>query len=152
MANTYTQIHIHFVFAVRGRQSLILDSFQAELYRYIAGIVRNKGHKLIQINGMPDHIHILIGLRPMESISGLAKSIKQESTKWINSKNFLAYRFSWQGGFGAFSCSKRELKSLIEYIQNQKEHHQIKSFRKEYKELLSEAEIDYEEKYIFNET
>ncbi len=106
MANTYTQIHIHSIFAVQNRQSLIQSSWEIELYKYITGIVQNNGHKLLQINGMPDHVHLLIGMRPVQSLSVLMQQVKQDSSKWINEKRFAAGRFSWQEGFGGFFAFK----------------------------------------------
>jgi REP element-mobilizing transposase RayT len=149
MANTYTQIHIHSIFAVQNRQSLIQSSWETELYKYITGIVQNHGHKLLQINGMPDHIHLLIGMRPVQSLSELTQQIKQDSSKWINKQRLVAGRFSWQEGFGAFSHSKSQVQTVITYIQNQKNHHKKKSFREEYIELLEKWEVDYDERYIF---
>lgn len=149
MANTYTQIHIHSIFAVQNRQSLIQPSWEFELYKYITGIVQNQGHKLLQINGMPDHVHLLIGMRPVQSLSDLMQQIKQDSSKWINKKELAAGRFSWQEGFGAFSHSKSQVKTVIAYIQNQKNHHKKKSFREEYLEFLEKWEVDYDERYIF---
>jgi len=149
MANTYTQIHIHSIFAVQNRQSLIQSSWEIELYKYITGIVQNNGHKLLQINGMPDHVHLLIGMRPVQSLSVLMQQVKQGSSKWINEKRLAAGRFSWQEGFGAFSHSKSQLQAVIAYIQNLKEHHKNKSFREEYLDFLEKWEVDYDERYIF---
>ncbi len=109
MPNTYTQIHIQLVFAVRFRESVIGAAWKEELYRYMTGIVQRREHKLLVINGMPDHVHLLLGLRPEQSISELVQEIKANSSKWINEKRFLRARFEWQSGYGAFSYSKREL-------------------------------------------
>ncbi|MCH8568723.1 MAG: IS200/IS605 family transposase, partial [Balneolales bacterium] len=136
MANTYTQIHIHSIFAVQNRQSMINQSWEIELYKYMTGIVHNNGHKVLQINGMPDHVHILIGMRPIQSLSELIQQVKQNSSKWINENRFATSRFSWQEGFGAFSHSKSQVQTVIKYIQNQKEHHKRKSFLEEYIEFL----------------
>ena len=151
MPNTYTQIHIHFVFAVKYRDSVIQTSWKDELYQYITGIVRNNKHKLLSINGMPDHVHILIGIRPSQSISDLLQDIKGSSSKWINEKRFIKTRFEWQEGYGAFSYSKSQIKAVTEYIENQELHHQKKTFREEYLEMLQKFEVDYDEKYIFHE-
>src|SRR5699024_5842704 len=123
MANTYTQIHIHAVFAVRNRLSLINESWEEELYKYITGIIQNQGHKLLAINGMPDHLHILFGMRPVQSLSELMQDIKGDSSKWINNKRLVKGRFSWQAGYGAFSYAKSQLPNVIRYIENQKKHH-----------------------------
>lgn len=149
MANTYTQIHIQVVFSVQNRRSLISDSWKDELYQYIAGIIRNNHHKLLAINGMADHIHILFGLRPSQSLSELMQDVKGSSSKWINEKGFVKGKFSWQEGYGAFSYSKSVLPNVIQYIKNQPIHHKKKVFIEEYHELLEEFEVDYDDKYIF---
>ncbi len=151
MPNTYTQIHIHLVFAVKYRDGVIQASWKDELYKYITGIVQNNKHKLLSINGMPDHVHILLGLRPSQSISDLLQDIKGSSSKWINEKKFIKTRFEWQEGYGAFSYSKSQIKAVTEYIENQELHHQKKTFREEYLEMLQKFEVDYDEKYIFHE-
>jgi putative transposase len=119
MANTYTQIHIHVVFTVQNRDSVILNSWKDELYKYITGIIQNNKHKLLAINGMPDHVHILIGYRPTQSLSDLMQDIKGNSSKWINEKRFVTGKFSWQEGYGAFSYAKTDLPKIIGYIQEQ---------------------------------
>jgi REP element-mobilizing transposase RayT len=149
MANTYTQIHIQAVFSVQNRQCIISDSWKNELYKYITGIIKNNKHKPLAINGMPDHIHILFGLRPAQSISDLLQDIKGNSSKWINGKKFIKGKFSWQEGYGAFSYRKSDIPQIINYIRNQQEHHRRKSFTEEYLELLKEFNIDYDERYIF---
>lgn len=151
MANTYTQIHVQFVFAVKFRNGLIHASFKEELYQYISGIIKANNHKLLAINGMPDHLHIFIGMRPTQSISDLLQDIKGSSSKWINEKKFLKVKFEWQEGYGAFSYSKSHVKNVIEYIQNQENHHKKESFREEYLKFLKVFEIEYDERYIFNE-
>ena len=149
MANTYTQIHIQTVFAVQNRQSLIKVEWKNELYKYITGIIKNHNHKVLQINGMPDHIHILFGMRPTQSISDLMKHVKQDSSKWINNKGFVNGKFSWQAGYGAFSYTKTQVPTIINYIKNQEKHHKTKTFKDEYLELLQEFNIDFDERYIF---
>lgn len=151
MANTYTQIHIHFVFAVKFRYGIIQDHWKDNLYKYITGIVQNNNHKLLAINGMPDHIHILIGIRPSQSISDLMKDVKQGSSLWINENKFTNGRFEWQEGYGAFSYSKSQINTVIEYIQNQEIHHKKRTFREEYLEFLEKFEIEYDEKFIFKD-
>ncbi|HEY3762456.1 MAG TPA: IS200/IS605 family transposase [Verrucomicrobiae bacterium] len=149
MANTYTQIYIHAVFAVEGRQSLIRPENREELHKYITGIVSNQKQKLIAINTMPDHVHMLIGLRPEMSLSNLVRDIKANSSKFINEKRWVAGRFSWQEGFGAFSYSHSQLGPVIRYIENQQKHHAKKTFQEEYIELLEKFKVDYDRKYIF---
>ena len=149
MANTYTQIHIQAIFAVQNRQALIQNEWKDELYKYITGIVQNHNHKMLQINGMPDHLHLFFGMRPTQSISDLMKIVKGDSSKWINEKGFLKTKFSWQAGFGAFSYAKSQVPKVIKYIQNQEEHHKRKTFIEEYVDFLKAFEIDYDERYIF---
>lgn len=151
MANSYTQIHIQAVFVVKYRAALISQSWKDELYKYITGIVQAHGHKMIIINGMPDHIHVLLGMRPTQSLSDLMQDIKGSSSKWINERRFTKTRFEWQPGYGAFSYSKSELQNVIDYIKNQENHHREKSFMEEYKDLLSEFSIDFDERYLFRE-
>jgi len=151
MANTYTQIHIQIVFAVQNRRSLIAPVWKEELYRYITSIVQTPGHKMLQINGMPDHLHILFGMRPTQALSDLVQHVKQDSSKWINEKGFVRGRFSWQEGYGAFSYSKRDVPNVIAYIQGQEEHHRVRTFQEEYVELLKDFEIEHDERYIFKD-
>ncbi|MDX1939155.1 MAG: IS200/IS605 family transposase [Saprospiraceae bacterium] len=149
MANTYTQIHIQAVFAVQNRASLIQNEWKDELYKYMTAIIQNENHKLLQINGMSDHIHVFFGMRPTQSLSDLMKKLKGESSAWINKKEFCKSKFSWQEGYGAFSYAKSQVPQVIRYIQNQEEHHRKKTFTEEYLEFLNAFEIDYDERYIF---
>jgi REP element-mobilizing transposase RayT len=149
MANTYTQLHIQAVFAVQNRECIIQPSWKDELYKYITGIVQNNKHKLLTINGMPDHIHILFGFRPTQSLSDLMQDIKGDSSKWINEKGFVRGKFSWQEGYGAFSYSKSELHRIINYIESQEAHHKKETFIEEYLDFLKEFEVDFDDRYIF---
>ncbi len=149
MANTYTQIHIHAVFVVKNRACLIHNKWKDDLFKYITGIIQAYGHKLLIINGMPDHVHVLFGLRPRQSLSDLMQNIKASSSKWINENRISRTRFSWQEGYGAFSYSKNNLLNVIRYIENQQQHHKRKLFIEEYRELLNEFGIDYDEKFLF---
>ena len=149
MANTYSQIYIHVVFAVEGRQNLIRPEHNDELQKYITGIVSGQRQKLIAINNMPDHVHLLIGLQPDLVLSDLVRDIKAGSSGFIKRKRWVAGRFSWQEGFGAFSYSRSQLDTVIRYIQNQQKHHAKKSFRDEYVELLEKFGIEYDKRYIF---
>jgi len=151
MANTYSQLYIHIIFAVKGRQSLIAAKWKEEIYKYITGITTNKGQKLIAINGMPDHIHILIGLKPDKSISDLVRDIKSNSSKFINDKKWITGKFEWQIGFGAFSHSHSQLTNVIKYIQRQEEHHKVKTFKEEYIEFLKLFNIEFKDGYLFSE-
>lgn len=151
MANTYSQIYIHIVFAVKGRQNLISQQWKNELYRYITGIIKNKNQKLIAINGMSDHVHILVGLKPSIATSDLVRDIKANSSRFINEKNWMQGRFEWQHGFGAFSCSHSHLSNVITSIENQEYHHKKKTFREEYVGLLKDYKINFDNEYIFDE-
>jgi putative transposase len=123
MANTYSQIHIQVVFAIKTRMSLIGSYWKEELYKYITGVVQNHGHKVLQINGMHDHIHLLIGLRPTQALADLMQMVKENSSKWINTKGFVKGMFSWQSGYGAFSYSKNQVPRVINSILDQEKHH-----------------------------
>jgi len=149
MPNTFSQIHIHVVFSVQNRLSLISKQWEQRLYKYISGIIQNQGHKLIAINGMPDHIHILFGMRPNQSISELLRTIKSDSSRWINENKFVAGKFSWQEGYGAFSYARSEISNVAKYIENQELHHTQKTFIEEYIAMLEEFEIEFDSKYIF---
>ncbi len=149
MANTYTQIHIQSIFAVKNRSSLIQTEWKDELYKYITGIIQKHEHKLLAINGMPDHLHVFFGMRPAQSLSDLMQDIKGSSSKWINERGFVRGRFEWQAGYGAFSYSKSQVPNVISYIENQEIHHQKKTFLKEYVEFLKKFEVDYDERYLF---
>ena len=151
MANTYTQIYIHIVFVVKGRQNLISKNWKDELYKYITGIITNEGQKLIVINGMQDHIHILVGLKPDKSLSDLVRDIKANSSRFINEKSWINGKFEWQTGFVAFSYNHSQLTNVIHYIQNQEEHHKKKTFKEEYIEFLKAFDVDYKNEYIFDD-
>ena len=149
MANTYSQIYIQIVFAVEGRQNLIDPQRDDELQKYITGIVTAQRQKLIAINNMPDHAHILIGQRPDSMLSDLVGDIKAGSTNFINRNRWVKGRFNWQEGFGAFSYSRSQLDTVISYVQNQQKHHKKRSFRDEYVALLDKFDVPYDERYIF---
>lgn len=149
MSSTYSQIYIQVVFAVKGRQSLIASSWEEELYKYISGIVKNKEQKMLAINGMPDHIHFLIGMKPTCCLSDLVREIKKSSNDFIKEKNFCKHKFQWQEGFGAFSYSHSSLDRVIVYILNQKEHHKKKSFKDEYIDFLSKFKNEFKNEYLF---
>jgi REP element-mobilizing transposase RayT len=147
--STYSQIYIQIVFAVKGRESLISQSWEEELYKYISGIVKNKEQKLLAINGMPDHIHFLIGMKPSCCLSDLVREIKKSSNDFIKEKKLCQYKFQWQEGYGAFSYSHSNLDNVIGYIQNQKEHHNKKTFKDEYIDFLTKFEIEFKNEYLF---
>ena len=149
MPNTFTQLYIHIVFAVKGRQNLIAESNREELQKYITGIVQNREHKMLAIYCMPDHIHLFIGMKPTMSISDLMREVKAVSSKFINAKKWMKGKFNWQEGYGAFSHSHSQLDTVIKYIRNQKEHHTQKSFREEYIDMLEKFAVEYDVKYLF---
>lgn len=149
MSNTYTQIHIQCVFAVKFRDSVIQQSWKERLHQYITGIIRNNEHKMIAINSMPDHLHLFFGFRPNQSLSDLMRIVKGESSEWINKERFAPSTFRWQEGYGAFSYSRSQIKTVAEYIENQEEHHRKRTFLEEYKLFLDQFEVEYDERYIF---
>lgn len=150
MANTYTQIYLQFVFAVQSRRSLLKDSFREELHKYVTGIIENRKQKLIAINSVSDHIHILVGFGTTLTIADLIHDIKIASTKFINIKHWVPGKFSWQEGYGGFSYSRSHLDRVVKYIMNQQKHHQRKTFREEYIEFLEKYEILYDSRYLFD--
>ena len=149
MPGTFSQIYIQTVFAVRNRECLIRSSWEEHLYKYMTGIIQNKGQKMLQINGMPDHIHFLIGMKPSCCLSDLVREVKKSSTQFINEKNFIKSKFQWQEGFGAFSYNHSSLDDVIGYIQLQKEHHRKLSFKEEYISLLTSFNIEFKNEYLF---
>lgn len=149
MSGTYSQIYIHVVFAVKGRESFINSIWEERLYQYITGIVENKGQKMLAINGMPDHIHFFIGMKPECSLSDLIREVKKSSNEFINENKFVKGKFNWQIGYGAFSYSYSQLTTVIKYIMNQKEHHKKKTFKEEYIAFLKNFNVKYEDKYLF---
>ena len=151
MPNNYTQLYIHFVFAVLERRSLIQPEWKDELYKYITGIIKNNNHKLIAINGMPNHIHIFIGYHPNQLISDLIHDIKRCSSLWINENKFSKLKFNWQTGYGAFSYSQSQISNVVNYIMEQEKHHKKKTFREEYIEFLKQFNIDYDERFILQD-
>ena len=151
MANTYTQLYIQFVFAVQNRRSLIQNEWKDELYKYITGIVQNNKHKLLAINGIPNHIHIFIGYQPHQLIPDLLQDIKGSSSGWINQKGFTNSKFNWQEGYGAFSYSHSQIDRVVKYIMNQEQHHKKKTFKEEYLKLLNKFTIEFDERYILKD-
>jgi putative transposase len=149
MAGTFSQIYIQIVFAVKGRENLISKNWHEELNKYIAGIIRAKEQKPIIVNGMPDHIHAFVGLRPSMAISDLVRDIKNNSSNFINDKKFVKGKFSWQEGYGSFSYSHKDIETVYNYILNQEEHHKRKTFKEEYLEFLKEFEVTFDERYLF---
>jgi REP element-mobilizing transposase RayT len=151
MSNTYTNVRIHFVFAVKFRRTMLHRSWRDELFMYMTGIVQRNNHKLIAINGIEDHVHILIGLNSHQSIAELMQHVKADSSKWINERKLTPGRFRWQEGYGAFSHSQDNIPKVIEYIQKQEENHARKSFQKEYRQMLERFEVEYNDRYVFHD-
>jgi putative transposase len=149
MAGTFSQIYIQVVFAVKGRENLLQKPWRDEAFKYMAGIIKEKGQKPIIINGISDHVHLFIGLKPSMLLSDLVRDVKNNTTNFINSKNFLRGKFSWQEGYGAFSYAHSQLDTVYQYILNQEEHHKKKTFREEYMDLLQKFKVEYDEKYLF---
>jgi Transposase and inactivated derivatives len=149
MADTFSQIHIQTVFAVQNRNALILPAWEEELYKYITGIVQNKGQKMLAINGTSNHIHLFIGMKPECCLSDMVREIKKSSNAFINDKRLTPYKFQWQAGFGAFSYSHSQLTEVIQYINNQKQHHKKQSFKDEYLTFLKNFEIKFKSEYLF---
>ena len=151
MTNTYNQIYIHLVFAVKYRASVIDKTWRQELYYYITGLIEKRGHKVYAVGGMSDHIHILVSLSPKQAISELVLEVKRASSLWINEKRFVRFKFAWQEGFGAFSYSKSHIENVVRYILNQETHHEERTFSEEYVSFLRLFGVDYDEKYLFRE-
>ena len=149
MAGTYTQIYIQVVFAVKGRENLILKSWKDELHKYIAGIIKGKQQKSIIVNGTSDHVHAFISLRPSISISDLVRDVKNNSSNFVNNKKFVKRKFSWQEGYGAFSYAHSQIENVYNYILNQEKHHRKKTFHEEYIDFLNKFAVEYKEKYLF---
>jgi REP element-mobilizing transposase RayT len=149
MPGTYSQIYIQIVFAVKGRENLIGKNWKDELHKYISGIITKKGQKSIIVNGVSDHIHVFVGLKPSMAISDLVRDIKNNSSNFINDKKFLECKFSWQEGYGAFSYAHSQIEQVYNYILNQELHHHKKTFKDEYLDFLQKFEIEYDEKYVF---
>jgi putative transposase len=150
MSGTFSKLYVQVVFAVKGKENLIAKTWKDDLHKYMAGIIKGKDQKSIIVNGMQDHIHAFIGLRPAMKISDLVREIKNNSSNFINDRKFVRGKFAWQDGYGAFSYSHSHIDNVYQYILNQKEHHKKKTFRQEYIDFLEKFEIEYDEKYLFD--
>ncbi|MGD0710475.1 MAG: IS200/IS605 family transposase [Bacteroidales bacterium] len=150
MPNTYSQMYVQIVFAVQGRENIIPQKNKEELHKYITGIVKNRGQKLLAVNCMPNHTHIFIGFKPCICISDLVRDIKTATSLFIKEKRWIKGMFYWQEGFGSFTFSHSQLTDIIHYINNQEEHHKRRSFKEEYLELMKKFDIDYDDKYLFD--
>jgi len=151
MPNTYTQLYIHFVFAVKYRAAVIQPEWENHLHKYITGIVQNNGHKMLAINSMPDHLHFFAGLSPNQSISEMMRLVKGDSSEFINKEKFTKRKFHWQDGYGAFSNSRSHIDGVVKYILNQKQHHSKKTFKEEYVVILEDYAVEYDPKYVFQD-
>lgn len=151
MANTYTQIYIHYVFAVQNRLGLIQNRWRDDLYKYMSGTIANKEHKLLAIGGMPDHVHVLVSMSPKQSPSDLMADVKRSSSLWINENRFVMGKFTWQEGYGAFSYGKSQIHDVVNYIERQEQHHKKQTFMEEYLEFLRLFEIEFDERFIFKQ-
>lgn len=149
MPNTYSQITVHSVFAVKNRDNFITKDWRDTLHQYISGIITNKGAKSLAVGGWKDHVHILFGMPVTMCISDFMGTVKANSSKWINEQHFLKSKFQWQEGYGAFSYARSQRNIVINYIMNQEEHHRTKSFREEYLKMLSDFDVVYDDKYLF---
>jgi putative transposase len=149
MANTYTQCYVHLVFSPKNRQALISKVWKTELEKYITGIIQNRKHKLLAIGAMPDHIHILIGYNLNELIPDLVEEIKTSSTIWMKEKRLSKFKFEWQHVYGAFTHSRMQIDAVVNYILNQEQHHEKKSFKDEYLEMLIKNGVEFKEEYLF---
>jgi REP element-mobilizing transposase RayT len=150
MADVFSQIYIQTVFVVKSRKALIRPEWENELYKYTTGIVQERGNKLLAIGGMPDHIHILIGLKPAESLSDLVREIKKATNTYIKEQRFSKFAFDWQAGYGAFSYSRSHIDAVCKYILNQKEHHRQRSFQEEFFKILKDFEVEIGKKKMFD--
>jgi putative transposase len=151
MPNTYTQVYIQFVFAVKYRRAMLATAWDDRLRRYITAVTQNNGHTMLAINNMSDHLHMLVGFNPTQSLSELMKQVKGESAEWINREKLTPEKFRWLEGFGAFSYSRSHLPNVIAYIENQQIHHQRQTFLTEYRELLEKFNVDFDDRYIFRQ-
>jgi REP element-mobilizing transposase RayT len=150
MSGTFSQIYIQIVFAVKGKENTISSSWKDDLHKYIAGIINGKNQKSIIVNGMSDHIHVFVGLKPTMPVSDLVRDIKNNSSNFINEHKLVKGKFSWQEGYGSFSYSHSQIQNVYKYILNQEEHHKRKTFKEEYCEMLKKFEIDYEDRFLFD--
>ncbi|MBL4675729.1 MAG: IS200/IS605 family transposase [Mucilaginibacter sp.] len=151
MGNTYSQLYIHIVFAVKNRNALLSDAWAERVRLYISATVQNNGHKMLCINHMPDHVHMFVGLNPSQSLSDLMRLVKGDSSEWINKERLTPFKFQWQEGYGAFSYSKSQIDQVVKYINNQQEHHKKITFLEEYVKLLESFDVQFDERYIFKQ-
>jgi putative transposase len=147
MSHTFTNLHFHFVFRTKDSLKLITDKIKPELYAYLGGLTKELKGKPLAINGMSEHIHLLVSLPPTVSISDALKFLKANSSKWMSER--FGKPFAWQIGYGAFSVSRSNVDAVVKYIQNQEEHHQKYDFKEEFLKLLRSHEVKFDEKYLW---
>jgi len=150
MADTYSQIYIHLIFAVQHRQQLISDDWREDLHRLVTKIVKNHDQHLVRINSVEDHLHLLVAIKPVISISDLVRELKTGTANYINKEGWTVGKFEWQNGFSAFSVSKSDVDRVVKYIDQQQEHHRRRSFQEEYHEFLEKHEVEYDDRYVFD--
>ncbi|MFZ1581125.1 MAG: IS200/IS605 family transposase [Saprospiraceae bacterium] len=150
MSGTFSQIYIQYVFAVKGSENLLQKPWRDEVFKYMAGIIKGKNQKPIIVNGVEDHVHVFVGIKPSMAISDLVRDIKNNSSKFINEQNLIKGKFSWQEGYGAFSYAHSQIENVFQYIANQEEHHKKETFQEEYLDLLEKFDIEFNEKYLFD--
>lgn len=149
MPATFAQIYVQVVFAVKGRGNQLQKPWRNEVFKYMAGIVKEQKQKPIIINGVADHVHLFIGIKPNMSVAELVRDVKNNTTKFINSQNWVVGKFEWQEGYGAFSYSHSHIGNVYKYILNQEEHHRKRTFKEEYIDMLAKFEVPFEERYLF---
>ena len=150
MANTYTQLNIHAVFAVKGRKNLLVKKFRSDLFQYMSGILNNTKQYSLAVNGYLDHVHLFFEMHPTATLSDIMRVVKTNSSKWINEHNYVEGKFAWQEGYGAFSYARSQRNNVIQYIMKQEEHHKRTTFKEEYLDLLKKFEIPFDDKYLFD--
>jgi REP element-mobilizing transposase RayT len=149
MANTYSQINIHTLFAVQGKENYLLPAFRSDLFKFISGILDNLGQFSLAVNGAKDHVHIFFELNPSDSIADIVKQVKVNSSRWINDNHLTSDKFLWQDGYGVFSYGRSQRSQVIQYFIYQEEYHRRKTFREEYLDFLEKFEIEFEREYLF---
>jgi len=151
MANTYHQVYIQAIFAVKYRAATLDKSWRPRILGVIGNLINETGCKTILVNGVGDHVHCFLGLKPTVAIAELMKTVKAKSSKYINDHELTRARFEWQEGYGAFSYSHSHIDDVYKYIAKQEEHHKKRTFREEYLEFLEKYEVPYDERYIFDD-
>ena len=149
MVDTYSQLNVHCIFAVKDRANFITKNFRDELHKYISGILREDGSYPLAVNGWMDHVHVFFELPVTMRVSDQMRMVKASSSKWINENHFVRGKFSWQEGYGAFSYSRSQRNSVIKYIMNQEQHHKTVTFRQEYLDFLKKFQIPFKDQYLF---